>query len=268
MSCSPTDSFGRSLLDNGLWTGNTTLQTLGGQVMHFAVTNENLIGTTITLADGDGETRNAVLGPQQTIDFEFSTFAQSPISWSFSISTDSDVFIVSWCLYSTWRPSAPVVTSVQPSSGIPGDSVTVEGAGFTLANSIYFDNAVAPIVSVTETRLDTVAPIGVGTVTVIVSNSLGLSPATPACQFTYRPTPIVSSVNPSQGSPGDTVTIIGAGFGGATDIAFGLVEVAPLNSSDTALVVQAPEGGGTVDIVVTTPAGSSPEGPASKFIYI
>ncbi|MFI1335991.1 IPT/TIG domain-containing protein [Streptomyces sp. NPDC020845] len=72
--------------------------------------------------------------------------------------------------------------------------------------------------------------------------------------------PVVTGVNPAQGSPsgGTTVTITGTGLTGATQVRFGFsfaTNVVVVN--DTQITAKTPAGSGTVNVTVTTPNGTS-----------
>lgn len=72
--------------------------------------------------------------------------------------------------------------------------------------------------------------------------------------------PNITGVSPSSGSTGTTLTITGTGFIGTNDVQIGGVSVSSFTvSSNTQITVDAPGGTGTVDIVVTNPAGNSTE---------
>jgi IPT/TIG domain-containing protein len=89
--------------------------------------------------------------------------------------------------------------------------------------------------------------------------------------FQRSPAPAVTAINPMTGNPagGDTVTITGSGFTGATDAGFGATSAAATNvDSDTQITATSPAGTGTVDVTVTTPAGTSTTSPADQFTYI
>ena len=80
--------------------------------------------------------------------------------------------------------------------------------------------------------------------------------------------PVVSSLNPASGTSGDTVTVNGSGFTGATDVGFGQINVASMTiDSDSQLTVTVPNGSGTVDVVVITPSGQSALSAADQFMY-
>ncbi|WP_367147223.1 IPT/TIG domain-containing protein [Microbacterium proteolyticum] len=71
--------------------------------------------------------------------------------------------------------------------------------------------------------------------------------------------PTITSANPSGKAAGETVTLTGTGFYGATSVTFGGVE-SPLFKVDSATQIKAalpPGAAGSAPIVVTGPAGSS-----------
>ena len=100
-------AYGNRLLDNGTWNSATSLIEQGGQLMHFQITNQNVLGTTITIKADTGESHSLVIGPQLTGDISFSIFGPEPRTWNFTIDTNSDAFTVSWALFSTWIPGDP-----------------------------------------------------------------------------------------------------------------------------------------------------------------
>ena len=84
---------------------------------------------------------------------------------------------------------APIVTSVTPTSGAAGATVTVSGAGFLYGSSVSFGSTPAASVTyLTPYELTATAPAGTGTVDVTVSTSGGTSATSAADQFTYSGT--------------------------------------------------------------------------------
>ena len=74
------------------------------------------------------------------------------------------------------------------------------------------------------------------------------------------PAPTVTSVTPNNGPAGrgNTVTVSGTGFTGASAVHFGTTAGTTVTViSATSLTVTAPSGTGTVDVTVTTPNGTS-----------
>ncbi len=82
--------------------------------------------------------------------------------------------------------------------------------------------------------------------------------------------PTITGLNPTTGSEagGTSVAITGTGFIGATVVDFGNTAATDLVVvHDTLLMVDSPAGTGTVDVTVTTPAGTSATSPADDFTY-
>jgi extracellular elastinolytic metalloproteinase len=91
-----------------------------------------------------------------------------------------------------------------------------------------------------------------------------------SADFTAPAAPEVSFIDPTSGTPdgGTTVTIIGSGFTGATDVSFDATSAAAVNvDSDNLITVTSPTGAGTVDVTVTTSLGTSLTVPADQFTY-
>jgi IPT/TIG domain len=93
-----------------------------------------------------------------------------------------------------------------------------------------------------------------------------------AAPITVPAAPVVTGISPASGAAGggDTVTVTGTGFTGATSVLFGSVAATNLNVvSDTQLTVTSPPPNvsGTVDVTVTTPAGTSATSAADQFTY-
>ena len=79
----------------------------------------------------------------------------------------------------------------------------------------------------------------------------------------------MTGISPSSGTAagGDSVTITGSGFTGATAVEFGGVSAVMQINSDTQITASSPAGSGTVDITVVTPGGTSANSPADQFSY-
>lgn len=101
------DAEGFGVLASGSWNADTKLSYEGGQVMHFQIKNTNVLGTTLSISSNLGGNKSSIILPQQTVDMRFDCFGSEPMGWSFDISTNSDAFITSWKLYSSWLPGDP-----------------------------------------------------------------------------------------------------------------------------------------------------------------
>lgn len=83
--------------------------------------------------------------------------------------------------------------------------------------------------------------------------------------------PVVSGISPSEGpiAGGTTVTVTGSRFTGATGVNFGAAAATGVNiTSDSQITAINPAGQGTVDVTVTSPAGTSALSPADKFTFL
>ena len=188
-------------------------------------------------------------------------------------------------------PSAPDVVQVLPASSpnaAAGTPVTIEGNYFTSSPvpQVFFGGVPATNVQVNwdgELTADAPAdPAGTATDQVVVTVSTGAhssnSTGTPAVnEFTYTPTsaPTITSVSPTSGSqiPSGSVTIHGSNFndGGVTPtVDFGTVaSIGSISYNSTEITTTIPPSinSGTVNITVTTPAGTSSISAADQYTY-
>jgi hypothetical protein len=181
--------------------------------------------------------------------------------------------------YST--PAAPVITSINPTSGpgVGGTTVTINGTGFTGITgigSVMFGLKIAPAVQfVSDTQIKAASPGGSGTVDITVTTPSGTSARSSADQFTYTPpgppAPTVTSVSPNSGLPagGTSVTITGTNFTYIQSIKFGSVAVTSYSTvGSTQIQTTSPaHTAGTVDVTVTTLDGTSATSSADQFTY-
>ncbi len=176
----------------------------------------------------------------------------------------------------TTLPAAPTVTSVTPNSGTTsgGTSVTIAGTNLTGATAVSFGATAASTFTVNNANQITVtAPAhAAGTVDVTAITPGGTSATNTGDQYTYVAGPTVTSVTPSSGptAGGTSVTIAGTGFTGATAVSFGGTAASTFTVDNASqITATAPaHAAGTVDVTVTTPAGTSPTGAADQYTYV
>jgi hypothetical protein len=173
----------------------------------------------------------------------------------------------------TYTDTAPAVTGVSPSGGAlaGGGSVTITGTGFTNAQAVYFGGTGASYTVNSATQITATAPAGAaGAVDVQVVDPYGLASAPgTADQYTYYDVPVITALSPGSDtkSGGVPVTITGTNLAGATAVTFGGVAAAGFTvNSPTSItaVTPAQSGTGAVNVVVTTPGGTSA---AASFSY-
>jgi len=180
----------------------------------------------------------------------------------------------------TWVDPTPVavVSGVSPLIGGAGTAVTIRGSGFSGAVAVDFGTAAANFEVEGDGQILAWAPAGgTGLVDVTVTAPGGASAASIADQFTYiplkPPKPVPLSLSPNYGPVvgGTFVTLAGSGFTNATTVSFG-GQAAQFDvvSDGQIAAVSPPAPGGTaqaVDVIVTSPIGSSTAVPQDGFTY-
>ncbi len=185
----------------------------------------------------------------------------SPGSWTISIEDQTQ----SWIYTNTFSYSISAQTAewIEEAPSVGGAQSTLADFGSSTFSSLGVSGADTSAVGLTE--VDMTIPSGtiIAYPTPVASGSFSALYGTPQ--------PSVASVSPASGSAagGTIVTIQGKYLYGATAVTFGGVRAAGYINGDGSLSVSAPpEGPGTVDVVVTTPGGSSPAVGADKFTYV
>ena len=149
--------------------------------------------------------------------------------------------------------SAPSITSLSPTSGAVGTPVTVTGTNFgsTQGSSTSIDGTAGTPTSWTATSIKVAVPTGATTGNVVVFasgvNSNGQS-------FTVLATPSITSLSPTTGAVGASVTITGTNFGsaqGTSTLKFNTTAVTATSWTATSIVAAVPTGATTGNVVVT-----------------
>ena len=172
--------------------------------------------------------------------------------------------------------AAPTVTGVSPTSGptAGGIWVTIAGTNLAGATAVLFGGVAATtITSDAANQIVAVNPAGAGTVDVTVTTAGGTSATSAADEFTYAAStsPTVASISPDSGPAGGgtNVTITGTNLTGATAVEFGGAAATNVAvDSATQITATSPAGSGTVNVIVTTPNGTSPASPSDLFTYL
>jgi YD repeat-containing protein len=153
-----------------------------------------------------------------------------------------------------------VISSITPTSGPVGTVVTVNGSGFLPSpaqNSVTIGGVAASVTSADVTQLTVTVPSGAVSGHLIVSNGYGS--ATSSATFTVNSLAI-SSITPTIGAAGTSVTIAGTGFdpSAANDaVTFNTANATVATASTTQLTVPVPTGATSGRIRVTTSAGTA-----------
>ncbi|MFD7506897.1 beta strand repeat-containing protein [Streptomyces sp. NPDC059850] len=157
---------------------------------------------------------------------------------------------------------APVLSGASPNQGpaAGGNTVTLTGSGLAGVTAVRFGSVNATSFTVVSpSQITAVAPPGsAGPVQITVTGPGGTSNG---LTYTYVASPVLGSVSPNGGpaAGGNTVTITGSGFTGATAVRFGSVNATSFTVvSNTQISAVAPPGSaGPVQVTVTGPGGTS-----------
>ena len=185
-------------------------------------------------------------------------------------------------LYSQFTYIAPpVITGVSPAAGptAGGNTVTITGTGFRFSRGLVVAGLAfgsTPVTNYTvnsDTQITaTVPPGAAGTVDIgVTAQGNVTSPTSPADQYTYLPVPTVTGVSPGSGPSvgGNTVTVTGTGFTGASAVSFGAVPATSFTvNADSSITATVPAGAvGIDDVTVATPGGTSATSAADQYVY-
>jgi hypothetical protein len=148
----------------------------------------------------------------------------------------------------------PGITSLSPTSGPVGTSITITGTNFGAtkgASTVTFNGTAATPTSWSATSIVAPVPSGAATGSVVVTVG-GL--ASNAVTFTVRVPPAITNLSPTSGPTGTAVTISGSSFGstkGSSTVTFNGTTATPTSWSATSIVVPVPAGAATGNVVVT-----------------
>jgi YD repeat-containing protein len=150
--------------------------------------------------------------------------------------------------------SAPGMASLSPILGIVGASVTISGSNFGAtqgSSAVTFNGITATPSSWNDTSIVVPVPAGASTGTVFVSVGGAFSNG---LLFTVGSPSSISSLSTTSGPIGAPVTITGSNFGtfqSVSTVTFNGTVAAPISWADNSIVVPAPIGATTGDVVVT-----------------
>ncbi|EXU69165.1 cell surface protein [Streptomyces sp. PRh5] len=154
----------------------------------------------------------------------------------------------------------PTLTGASPAQGptAGGTTVTLTGTNLLGATAVRFGAVNASSFTVVSaTQITAVAPSGSGTAQITVVTPGGTSNGV---SYTYVPTPVLTSLSPTQGplDAGTTVTLFGSGLTATSSVVFGSTPASFTVVSDTWVTAIAPSGpAGPVNVHVITVGGSS-----------
>ncbi|MFF2148939.1 IPT/TIG domain-containing protein [Kitasatospora sp. NPDC058190] len=171
---------------------------------------------------------------------------------------------------------APSITSISPTSGHSGQTMTITGTGLGSLSTtkVNFGTKTVTPTAASSTSVTLTIPSGCSGQANVIATVSGVNSNSSA--FFYVAAPTVTSLTPSTGpaAPG-AIDVFGTGFSTATSVAFGTVGTAvPTVLSDSHLTVTPSAHGAftactdPADVLVTNTGGtSSPIGASGQFTY-
>jgi len=154
-------------------------------------------------------------------------------------------------------PAAPTISSFTPASGVTGTVVTITGTNFSGATALTFNSRPAANFSV-DSATQITATVAAGTTTgrILVGTPNGTTAS--STNFTILNAPTISSFSPSGGVAGNSVTITGTNFTGATVVRFNTTAAASFTvDSDTQITAVVANSTTAGKITVTTLNGTA-----------
>jgi len=152
--------------------------------------------------------------------------------------------------------TAPSISSLNPTAGPVGTTVTIAGANFGASqgsSTITFNGIAAAPTSWSATSIVAPVPTGATTGNVVVTVSGAASNGMPFTVPTSS-APVITGLSPNSGAAGTSVTIAGANFGasqGSSTIKFNGIAAIPTSWSATSIVAPVPAGATAGNVVVT-----------------
>jgi hypothetical protein len=134
----------------------------------------------------------------------------------------------------------PVVTSFTPAQGPVGTKVTVNGSNFTGVTAVAFNGTPSGnFTFLSDSQLTAYVPAGATTGKISVTNGNGTGQSTTDFTVTIPP-PQVTGFTPTSGRHGQSISILGKNFTGATMVRLGTTATTFTIVSDTKITAVVP----------------------------
>ncbi len=179
--------------------------------------------------------------------------------YSISILTLVGLLALAGCKKDEVIPT-PGNLALTPAEALPGALVTVTGSGLADIQTILFGEVNAPFNPVFNTdgalliRVPAAAKFGAQKITLL--NKGGESKKVQLDFKVLQSPPLVRDFKPSEGAPGDTITITGEVFDNLEAVKFGEITAIIIAKTKTEIKVRVPEGVQKAPITVVTAGGS------------
>jgi hypothetical protein len=148
----------------------------------------------------------------------------------------------------------PYVTGFSPAVGNPGDfPVIISGVQFTGASGVRFNGSNAAFAVTADTQIQAQVPAGASTGPITVFSALGTNTTT----TNFFIPPAITNVSPASAKAGESVTVRGRNFTGATAVRFNGINAAFTVQDNTNLTATVPDTASRGPLSVSAPAGTA-----------
>ena len=187
-------------------------------------------------------------------------------SFMFFISLIAVIGFIFSCADELYNPGIlpPAITKIVPDSAFEGMEIIIHGSNFSSAaaeNLVNVNGTAATVTKTTTSAVTATMPSGVtegtGEVTVTTNN---LTSAVHPITVTEPVIPVLTSIDPTSGKVGQTVTINGTDFSttpGENTVSFNGTQATVTASSATSITTSVPVGATTGDVTVTVDGESN-----------
>ncbi|MQY80154.1 MAG: hypothetical protein GH151_13335 [Bacteroidetes bacterium] len=187
-------------------------------------------------------------------------------SFMFYMSIIAIIGLLWSCAEDLYNPGIlpPSITEINPGAAFEGQEVIIVGNNFSSAvagNVVSFSGTAATITATTTLEITTTVPAGAapGAAEVTVTTN-GKTSAGYAFTVTLPIIPTITSIDPSSGKVGTTVTITGTDFSTTPDentVSFNGTEAIVIASTATSITTTVPAGATTGNVTVTVDGESN-----------
>ncbi len=161
-------------------------------------------------------------------------------------------------IFTVTAPPVPTITSFSPTSGMVGATVTITGTNFTGATAVSFGGVSTSVFTVNSAGTSITATVPTGAVSGGISITTPNGTARSSADFTVTvpvPPPIISSITPTSGVVGTSVSITGENLNTITSVLFGGIPATAFTIlSPTSINATVPSGAITGRVVVVSGA--------------
>lgn len=175
------------------------------------------------------------------------------------------VFFIAQCGKKSTSSNPPVITSVDPTGGLPNDEVTIHGTDLTGATSVNFNSTTSSVVVATSTSVTTVVPaaatIGVNNITVTSpsgkSNQMAFN-VYKASEFEDNDPPNIVKMIPLSNYSDYPLLISGTNFSGVYSIKFNDKDAVISTHNHTCITTVVPKDLPAGDVLITIYTNKKP----------